>query len=129
MPPRKAARKEAPKKRAATEEEERRQDEFDDDASESGREDSGSERGAQEEGGKEKTNCSFSAKIEERLVEFFSVNPAFYDKTQPNYQNQQLKDKLLDQLANELKTTSTYLQFLSVAVPIYKLYKLFQLSL
>ena len=68
------------------------------------------EKGSHEEGGvtKEKANCSFSEKQEERLVEFFSVNPVFFDKSHPQYQNQQQKDKLLDQLAKELHTTSKY---------------------
>ncbi|XP_078573445.1 uncharacterized protein LOC144860178 [Branchiostoma floridae x Branchiostoma japonicum] len=67
----------------------------------------GSERVSHQEGGvkKWKAKCSFSADKEERLAEFFSANPIFYDKSHPKYRNQQLKDNLMDQLAEDLQTT------------------------
>ena len=114
---REAQQRRAAEDERAREEEERRSDEESDGAArESDHEEGatgGSERGSHEEGGvtKEKANCSFSTKKEERLVEFFSVNPTFYDKSHPKYQDQQQKDKLLDQLAKELHTTSKYPHF------------------
>ena len=67
----------------ATEEERRKSDvELDTD---------GEEEGAS--GSFEKANCSFTAKHEERLVEFFAAHQVFYDKSHPNYMNQQHKDR------------------------------------
>ena len=61
------------------------------------------------EGGKaskERAKCSFPRYKEQRLVEFFADNPAFYDKSNEDYPDQPMKDKLLDELAKELDTTS-----------------------
>jgi hypothetical protein len=44
-------------------------------------------------GGSEKANCSFSAKKEERLVEFFSVNQAFYGDSR-GHSEQELGEEL-----------------------------------
>ena len=82
---REAQQKRAAEDERAREEEERRSEkESDGDAKASDHEEGaagGSEKGSHEKGvTKEKANCSFSAKQEERLVEFFSVNPVFFDK-------------------------------------------------
>nr|XP_057919724.1 uncharacterized protein LOC131110533 isoform X2 [Doryrhamphus excisus] len=114
-------------KRIRDEEERRSEEESDGDGVDSDREEGASKRGSHEEGGatKEKSNCSFSASKEERLVEFFSANSAFYDKSHVNYLNQQQKDKLLDQLAKELHTTRKQIQgwFKHMRTSVGKLYK------
>ena len=78
--------------------------------------------GSDEAGGVTKqgkrADYTFSAKNEQRMVEFFSVNPIFYDKGHANYFNQPKKDTLLDELASEIHTTSKYLHFVCVAVYI-----------
>ncbi|XP_054647217.1 uncharacterized protein LOC129189507 [Dunckerocampus dactyliophorus] len=123
---REAQKRAAADERAREEEERRTEEESDGDAMSEHEEGAAgrSGRGSHEEGGV-KANCSFSAKNEERLVEFFSVNPAFYDKSHPNYQNQQEKDKLLEQLAKELHTTIKQIQgwFKHMRTSVGKLYK------
>lgn len=51
---------------------------------------------------------SFSAANEERLVEFFSMHPCFYDKTLPTYTNATHKRKLIQSMAAELNSTSEH---------------------
>ena len=57
---------------------------------------------------------SFSSADEERLVDFFREHECFYNKTLNSYSNAVLKKKLVEGVANELKTTSEYFYFYSI---------------
>ncbi|XP_013415080.1 uncharacterized protein LOC106177005 [Lingula anatina] len=49
---------------------------------------------------------SFRASKEEKIVEFFSNNNCFYNKSHPNYLNQTNKDKLLAGLSKKLDSNA-----------------------
>ena len=54
---------------------------------------------------------SFEPHEEEKLVEWFSQNDCFYNKTSGGYNNQGLKRKLAGTIAKEMKCSSEYNHF------------------
>ena len=63
----------------------------------------------------------FLCKTRNAWESFALKNPAIYDRTYPGYQKQQQKDKLFEQLTNELRTTCKYYHSLCLAG--YQLFK------